>query len=193
MTTRSFLKSSTIRPGSRHGATITLDPKTPVLASGKFVAMTPGVLALAATGCDTEILAIVHGSLCTEVKLPQDALAQLDPSSTSPAPRFVRYGAIKAAARYNKHMEIAGDGLVSTGTFRFLGPAPSGTLELTYPNGTVNVILIARAYLYVEEKPPVDMLAAVLGATLGVTDDDAEDTPAPAAPAVAVPPGPPAK
>jgi hypothetical protein len=182
-TSRSFLKTSTIRPGARHGAIIEIAPDAPALVQGTFRALSPSIFVLDVPGAVTEVLAIVHGSLCTESKAPsQDALADLAPAGTPVATprRFARYGAIKASTRYTKYIEVDDTPTRSGGNFRFVAP---GTLELTYPNGDINVILVARGYLYPEEKPPVDLIGGLIGAHLGV-DEDADEAPkADAAPA----------
>ena len=162
--TTSFIKFSTIRPGTRHGAVVEL-PKTPALAQGSFRALSPSLFELSLADGSTSVLAIVHGSLCTESKAPQGALV---PGLSEPK-RFARYGAIKASTRYLKNFEIADSVLpVSAGSFRFV---EAGTVELTFANGEVNVVLIARGYLYAEVKQPTDALTGLIGASIGAEEE----------------------
>ena len=182
MTTRSFVKFSTVRPGTRHGTIIDVSPKEEVLAAGRFVSLSPSIFQLSLANGDTSVLAVVHGSLCTESRAPQDALSTLVPSGDVRPRRFARYGAVKASTRYTKHMEVDAAEKHAAGTFRFLGP---GTLELTFPDGSVVLVLVARGYLYAEEKPPVDALTGLIGATIGADDEDVAET-APTPPAATV-------
>lgn len=168
MTTRNFIKFSTVRPGTRHGAVIDIGALDPVLASGKFRSISPSIFELTLADGSTSILAIVHGSLCTESKAPQDALSSLAPASAPK--RFARYGAIKASTRYSKYFDVDADAAIrGTGSFRFV---EAGTLELTFPTGDVNLVLIARGYLYAEVKPPADALTGLIGASIGAEDDE---------------------
>lgn len=170
MTTRSFVKFSTVRPGTRHGAVIDVGADKPALASGKFNPLSPSLFALTLATGETSILAVVHGSLCTESRAPQGALNALVPDTSVQPKRFARYGAIKASTRYLKNIEVQDSDFHAGGAFRFVEP---GTLELTFPDGSVNLVLVARGYLYAEEKPPVDALTGLIGATIGTADEEA--------------------
>ena len=172
MTTSNFVKFSTVRPGIRHGAIVEV-PQQEVLAAGSFRALSASTFELTLGSGEASVLAIVHGSLCTPVQAGQDVLSTLVPGAPAPK-KFARLSAIKAAVRYGKYLELTDPVVKAKGTFRFLDP---GTLELTFDNGTTNLILIARGYLYALEKPLTDVLTGLIGATIGTTEE-AEETPA---------------
>ena len=129
---------------------------------------------LALSGADVSILAVVHGSLCTQVQAAQDALSALSPGGAQK--KFARIGAVKATVRYGKYLELTDPVVKAKGAFRFLDP---GTLELTFEDGTVNLVLIARGYLYALEKPLTDTLTGLIGATIGTADTEPEEVTAP--------------
>lgn len=173
MTTSNFVKFSTIRPGTRHGSIVEVSPQE-TLANGTFRALSSSTFELTLKSGDVSVLAVVHGSLCTPVQAAQDALSALSPGQ---APKkFARIGAIKAAVRYAKYLELEAPEAKAKGTFRFLD---QGTMELTFEDGSVNLVLIARGYLYAQEKPLTDVLTGLIGATIGTTE---EPESAPAAP-----------
>jgi hypothetical protein len=122
VTTRSFVKFSTIRPGTRHGALIDVSADKPALVQGKFNPLSPSLFALTLATGETSILAVVHGSLYTESRAPQGALNALVPDTAVQPRRFTRYGAIKASTRYLKNIEVPDSDLAAGGSFRFVEP-----------------------------------------------------------------------
>ena len=174
MTTSNFVKFSTVRPGIRHGALVEVAAGQNTLASGTFRALSASTFELALSGADVSILAVVHGSLCTQVQAAQDALSALSPGGAQK--KFARIGAVKATVRYGKYLELTDPVVKAKGAFRFLDP---GTLELTFEDGTVNLVLIARGYLYALEKPLTDTLTGLIGATIGTADTEPEEVTAP--------------